>query len=92
MDTVETVVQIAQMHRTTRPAIAAESDVAVPARAQQIAYARHTLTPGYYRTSHGVVRVRRARAGHTYAATRTPEGTGKAPAQQSFSPPPKANA
>ncbi len=68
------------MHNTTRPAIAAEADVARNAQAQQIAYARRTLTPGYYRTDGGVVRVRRARAGHTYASTRTPDGTWKASA------------
>lgn len=75
MNTVETVVQIAQIHRTTRPAIAAESDVTGHAQAQQVAYARRTLSTGYYRTNTGVVRVGRARAGHAYAATRTPEGT-----------------
>ena len=80
LDAVESVVKIAQMHNTTRPAIAAVADVARNSQAQRIAYARRTLTPGYYRTDGGVVRVRRARAGHTYASTRTHGGTWKASA------------
>lgn len=44
LDAVESVVQIAEMHNMTRPAIAG-SDVARNAKTQQIAYARRTLTP-----------------------------------------------
>ena len=78
MDTLGSVVQIAQMHRASRPAIAAQVDVTQHAQAQQISYARRTLNPGYYRTNNGVIRIRQARAGHSYAATRTADGTWKA--------------
>lgn len=72
-DVATAVVQIAAAHQSSRPAIAAQVAVQRHAEAQQIAIAKATTEPGYYQTDRGVVRVRRARAGHSYAVVKDAE-------------------
>lgn len=73
-DVATAVVQIANAHQSSRPVIAAQVAVERHAEAQQIAIAKASTEPGYYRTEDGsVVRVRRARAGHSYAVVKDTE-------------------